>query len=92
MKKYDLNNLTEFGRIAFAMGLSDVGYSRLPKDKQAIIASGWHNEYMRNKVRLLKRYENKEVPDNLLYADQPCINKRYVDQQKFIEKAENYGY
>lgn len=93
-KKYDLDNFMEFGRVAFALGLSDVGYKKLPEDKQALIASGWDLEYKRNKVRMLKRYEGKRVPKELQFADQPCINTRGngIDKVKFNTLKMRYGY
>ena len=86
MKKYNLNKPEEFGRILFALGYPEYGYTRKSADDQAKIASGWNVEYQRNKVRMLKRHEDKPVPSNLQHADQPCINLRVVDR-KLVRKA-----
>jgi hypothetical protein len=93
MKKYDLNNLGELGRILFALGYAEYGYKNLSDEKQARIASGWDVEFKRNKVRMLKRYESKEVPASLSqYVDQPCINVRSVDAKLVKKIAMVAGY
>lgn len=92
-KKYDLDNLIEFGRVAFALGYSDTGYKRLSTEEQSFIVSGWDVEYKRNKVRML-RYEGKRIPRTLKFYDQPCIVTRgnLIDKVKFNNLKTRYGY
>ena len=93
MKSYDYKSPFELGRIAFALGYPEAGpdYAAFSTDSKMLIGQGWDHEYKRNLVRCLKVHENKEVPKELSWYDNACINTKYFVNKKLFEKALSKG-